>query len=58
MHIGSMCFMVLILMPTNAADEEELKEYKDHMDPLLRELVKDYVFYGIRVKQKIKLDEA
>ena len=50
MHIGIMCFILLLLIPTNAADEEELKEYKDHMDPLLRELVKDYAFYGLRVK--------
>uniref|UniRef100_A0A914CAZ8 Uncharacterized protein n=1 Tax=Acrobeloides nanus TaxID=290746 RepID=A0A914CAZ8_9BILA len=43
-----MCFILLLVIPTNAADEEEMKEYKDNMDPLLRELVKDYAFYGLR----------
>jgi hypothetical protein len=56
MHIGIMCFVVLLLIPTNAADEEELQEYKDHMDPLLRELVKDYAFYGLRVGPTTKLE--
>ena len=50
MHICILCVVVLLNVPTNAADEEELKEYKEHMDPLLRELVKDYAFYGLRVK--------
>ena len=50
LHICNMCFVFLLLIPTNAASEEEMKEYKDHMDPLLRELVKDYAFYGLRVK--------
>ena len=50
MHIGSMCFVLSLLILTNAASEEEMQEYKDRMDPLLRELMKDYAFYGIRVK--------
>jgi formate hydrogenlyase subunit 4 len=49
LHIGSMFFVALLLVPTNAANEEELQEYKEHMDPLLRELVQDYAFYGFRV---------
>ena len=52
LHIGNMCLVLLLVIPTNAADEEEMREYKDHMDPVLRELVKDYAFYGLRVKYK------